>query len=140
MNVIVLLTGFLITGIIEFNVWLGKYIFVDSVEKKYKEKGKRGTFTVTNLNYDRDTGDRMISAHRIGDLYDEYGNLLQQNSTISNCGANIGDICSVEYYEFEFGKYKARVSGYREPCKLMNGLMLFFLILGLVIIIPISIF
>lgn len=143
MNIIVLLAGFFIIGIIELNIWIGKYIFVDKVERNYKEKGKRGTFKVESISYGSDNGDTTIQReHPTGRLYDEYGNCLEPNYMISNCNANVGEIINVEYYETnnKFWKYNARPFGYKEPRKLMNGLIVFFLILGLAITIPISIF
>lgn len=145
MNFIVLLLGLFITGVIELNIYIGKYIFVDKIERNYKEKGKYGTFKVKYISYSTNShmdGYDSQNSYPTGELYDEHGKLLDNNYAMSNCNVDVGKTIDIEYYENtgRFNKYRARPIGYKEPSKFMNGLMIFFLILGLVITIPISIF
>lgn len=147
MNFMVLLLGLFIIGVGELNIWIGKYIFVDKVERNYKEKGKYGTFKVkyisyvTNHHMDRPDS---LNSYPTGELYDEHGKLLTNDYAMNNCSADVGETIDIEYYEntgrFKFDRFNARQIGYKEPSKFMNGLMIFFLILGLIITIPISIF
>lgn len=57
MNIVVLLIGLLITAFIILNVWLSKYIFVDRVEKRFKENAKQGIAKVKYYSQSRSVAD-----------------------------------------------------------------------------------